>query len=348
MNATRVAINEMEIFPQYSAQRVPGEPSAEDARWERVLAKDKTADGEFVYAVSSTGIYCRPSCPSKRPSRKNVKFFESPAAAERAGFRACRRCEPQMFAAVLEKRRLDAELSLAQAIQTRLFPSAVPALVGWELAARTRPCREVGGDYFDYFTRENDGMLVFALGDVSGKGIGAALLVTSLHAAVRASAASAKSPAETMTELNRYLFASTPSEQYATLFCAQLDLRTGRLEYANAGHVPPLLLHREGTTERVNSAGLPVGLFADAEYKCGSLQLQPGDLLAVASDGITECVGSADTQFGDISLIRSLRAHAPRGASAALAAAFQECERWAARSQPADDASLLVLQRRSE
>src|SRR5512134_3654055 len=123
-----------------------------EARWRAVLAHDARSDGAFVYAVRSTGIYCCPSCPSRRPHRRHVAFFRHPAEAEAAGFRPCKRCRPRTFEELRERHRMSEELKLAREIQARLQP-APPAIEGWDILGASMPCREMGGDYYDFLRR---------------------------------------------------------------------------------------------------------------------------------------------------------------------------------------------------
>ena len=122
-----------------SLEGARGAPRAENEQWRAVLARDRSFDGRFVFAVRTTGIYCRPSCPAKRPRRDRTSFYRCPADAERAGFRACLRCEPRQFAEAQDERRLDGELALARAVQECLTPTRVPAIGGWEVAGLLEP-----------------------------------------------------------------------------------------------------------------------------------------------------------------------------------------------------------------
>src|SRR5262249_20079148 len=133
----------------------------------------------------------------------------------------------------IEKRRMEEELKVASEIQLRLHPVLPPRVPGYDMIGISFPCREIGGDYYDFIQRKN-GNLILALGDVSGKGIGAALLMSSLHAALRAQAQTGLGPAEIITAVNGYIFESSPENKFLTLFCAELETSTGRLLYSNA------------------------------------------------------------------------------------------------------------------
>lgn len=314
-------------------------------RWQAVLARDRRFDGSFVYAVRSTGVYCCPSCPSRRPHRRQVVFFSLPAVAERAGFRPCKRCHPRTLEALLEKGRMEEELKLAADIQHRLRPAAVPKIDGWELAGLSFSCREIGGDYYDFIERPEKNRIVIALGDVAGKGVGAALLMASLHAAVRAESRNGAPLSQVMREINRYIFDNTATDKFLTLFYAVLDPATGMLEYSNAGHLPPLLARRSGEVLRLDGSGLPIGVLAEATYPEQAVRVEPGDALIVYTDGLREATRDGREEFGESRLVALVQES--RGCSAA--ALCQQIDAGLADflggSPPMDDRALVVVKR---
>src|SRR5687767_15865235 len=160
----------------------------------------------------------------------------------------------RLWEARLERERLERELALASEIQQRFQPTAPPHINGYELQGISFPCYEIGGDYYDFIERE-DGRLVIALGDVSGKGTAAALLMSSLHAAIHAQSASHDSLVATISAVNRYLADNIPANRFVTLFYAELDPESGSLAFLNAGHNPPLIIHSAGTVEQLASGG---------------------------------------------------------------------------------------------
>lgn len=317
----------------------------EDRFWHAVLTRDEHCDGRFVFAVRSTGIYCRPSCPARRPQRDRVAFFLTSAGAERAGFRPCRRCTPRLFDDALGKRRLDAELKVAAALQARLQPSPLSDRPDWDVSAASVPCREIGGDYVDYFRRARDGRLIIALGDVVGKGVGAALLMSSLHAAVHAQADTGAPPRVVLTELNRYLHDSTPREAFATLFYAEIDLDAGTLTAANAGHNPPLVWFLHSDVIRLVVGGVPLGMLPTASYEEQSLMLPHGALVLAYSDGITDWENPEGAEFGEARLLDELRRPGVRTAPCTRHDVQEAVWRFARGSAQTDDASLLVVRR---
>src|ERR1044071_1446950 len=198
----------------------------------------------------------------------------------------------------LEQQTYERELQLAREIQQRFQPTAPPSVPGYELQGISFPSYQIGGDYYD-FIRCGDGRLVIALGDVSGKGTAAALLMSSLHAAVHAQVASCRAITETVGAVNRYLADNTPANRFVTLFYAELDPATGALAFVNAGHNPPLIAHgADGTLEQLGAGGLPLGILPDYDYREGRTQLRHGDVLVVYSDGVTETQNPTGEEFG--------------------------------------------------
>jgi sigma-B regulation protein RsbU (phosphoserine phosphatase) len=240
----------------------------------------------------------------------------------------------------VEKERQDRELQIAHEIQRSLFPRRLPSLPGLELAAESRPCFQVGGDYYDFIPLEGE-RLALVVADVSGKGTPASILVASVHASLRATAG-AEPPARLMERLNRFLCASTQESKYVTLFYGEIEPRARRLRYVNAGHVPPYLLRAGGSVERLQAGGPVLGLLEDALYEAGDVVLASGDLLAVVTDGVTEALSAADEEFGDDRALRALR-RAEAGARAALRALVAAVGEWTAPGTIGDDLTALVV-----
>ncbi|HEX5708174.1 MAG TPA: PP2C family protein-serine/threonine phosphatase, partial [Pyrinomonadaceae bacterium] len=246
----------------------------------------------------------------------------------------------------LERERMERELSLAREIQQRFQPTAPPNVPGYELQGISFPSYEIGGDYYDFIERP-DGRLVIALGDVSGKGTSAALLMSSLHAAVHAQVASHHALVETIVAVNRYLEANTPSNRFVTLFYAELDPTTGALTFVNAGHNPPLIVHAAGTVEKLGAGGPPLGLFAMADYREGRTQLQPGDALVIYSDGVTESNNPAGEEFGEGRLADTV-AHNVQRSAAGIRDKIDDALTKFAQGTPAGDDITLVIVKRAE
>ncbi|MGH9800610.1 MAG: SpoIIE family protein phosphatase, partial [Blastocatellia bacterium] len=214
-----------------------------------------------------------------------------------------------------EQKRLANELAVASEIQLRLHPASPPAIAGYEMIGVSFPCFEVGGDYFD-FIEKRDGRLVVALGDVSGKGTGAALLMSSVHAAVRAQATTRLSASEIVGEINQYIYDNTPANRYVTMFYSELDHRTHQLTYINAGHNHPLLVRTNGEVTPLDIGGFPVGITQFCDYHEGWAQLEPGDVLVIYSDGVTESQDEEGEEFGEarlIEIVQRNRGRTPAG-----------------------------------
>ena len=197
----------------------------------------------------------------------------------------------------IQRERMERELELATEIQQRFQPSSPPKLDGYEFQGISFSCYEIGGDYYDFIPLES-GKMIVALGDVSGKGTAAALLMSSLHAAIHAQATSNRPLAEMITSVNLYLAENTPTNRFVTLFIAELDPPQGKLRYINAGHNPPLIGRANGNIEQLSSGGFPLGILPSAEFEVGETHLGPGEALIVYSDGVSEANNLKEEEFG--------------------------------------------------
>src|SRR5687767_14909383 len=252
----------------------------------------------------------------------------------------------RLVEARLERERLERELALASEIQQRFQPTAPPHINGYELQGISFPCYEIGGDYYDFIERE-DGRLVIALGDVSGKGTAAALLMSSLHAAIHAQSASHDSLVATISAVNRYLADNIPANRFVTLFYAELDPDSGSMAFLNAGHNPPLIVHAAGTVEQLASGGLPLGIKPDAEYREGRTQLQPGDVLVIYSDGVTEAVSPSGEEFGPTRLYEVVSRNVDASAAGIRDRIESSLTKFAQGTSAADDITLVIVKRQS-
>jgi sigma-B regulation protein RsbU (phosphoserine phosphatase) len=244
----------------------------------------------------------------------------------------------------LEKLRQDRELQIAREIQESLFPASFPLIPGFDLAADTRPCYEVGGDYYDVMAL-GEGRWAVLIADVSGKGVPASILMASVHASLRALAGSGD-PAAIVGRLNRFLYESTQPSRYVTLFYAELDAAASRLAYVNGGHVPPYLLSADGGLRRLDLGGPAVGLLADAEFETGIVVLSPGDTVAAVTDGATEARSPADEEFGDERVVRALGSAGRGGAAARLRGLFECVQEWTGSGGQSDDLTAIILEAR--
>ncbi|HJU93316.1 MAG TPA: SpoIIE family protein phosphatase [Pyrinomonadaceae bacterium] len=250
----------------------------------------------------------------------------------------------RLVEARLERERLERELALASEIQQRFQPTAPPHVQGYELQGISFPCYEIGGDYYDFIERD-DGRLVIALGDVSGKGTAAALLMSSLHAAIHAQSASHNTLSATISAVNRYLADNIPANRFVTLFYAELDPESGALSFLNAGHNPPLIVHSAGTVEQLASGGLPLGIKPDAEYREGRTQLQQGDVLVIYSDGVTEAVSPTGEEFGATRLYEVVSRNIEASAAGIRDRIESSLTKFAQGTSAADDITLVIVKR---
>jgi sigma-B regulation protein RsbU (phosphoserine phosphatase) len=186
----------------------------------------------------------------------------------------------------IQKRIMDEELKMASGIQKRLLPAAPTGVAGFTFVGKNEPCRTVSGDYYDFAVRPN-GKVYFVIGDVSGKGVTAGLMMAGLQVAFRIFSKSDPDPATLVTQLNVALKENLPQSKFVTLFLGRLDTSTGVVEYVNAGHTPPLYLHKHGATELTDS-DLLLGVVSRAEFVNRELRLEPGDSLVLFTDGVTE------------------------------------------------------------
>lgn len=277
----------------------------------------------------------------------------------------------------VERERLEREVELAHEVQSRLFPSRVPDLLNLEAAAECRAARGVAGDYYDY-VEVAPGLVAFALGDVSGKGMSASLVMSNLQAALRAQAAitserlsiakravAASASAATgsdktlarvvadaeingavarkVTNINTQLCQSTDANRFATLFLTLYEDRTRQLHYTNAGHNAPILARANGTVERLTTGGMMVGAFDWATYEEGSTSLGAGDVLVIYSDGITEAEREPGEEYGEERLIELVVKHRRSTAHEIREAIFADVDDWSGQKERGDDQTLVIM-----
>ena len=294
--------------------------------------------GEKVFGI----IYADSPIAEGRFTEDHLKVLTTLASVAAIRVENARLLEEQ-----IDRQRLEHELQLASEIQQRFQPTAPPQVTGYELQGISFPCYEIGGDYYDFIER-GDGRLVITLGDVSGKGTAAALLMSSLHAAVHAQAESHDSLVETISAVNRYLAENIPSNRFVTLFYAELDPRTGALSFLNAGHNPPLIVHEAGTVEQLSSGGLPLGIKPDAIFREGRTQLQPGDVLVIYSDGVSEAGNPQGEEFGLKRLSDTVMRNIESSAAGIRDRIEAALTKFAEGTAAADDITLVIVKRQAE
>jgi serine phosphatase RsbU (regulator of sigma subunit) len=245
---------------------------------------------------------------------------------------------------------LESELDTARKIQERLLPREMPHLSGFEIAGTSLPSMQVGGDYFDFLDL-GKGRLGIAIGDVSGKGIPAALLMANLQASLHAQALKTEKVAEVVSRINNLLVRSTESNMFATFFYGLLDRNTSTFTSTNAGHNPPILLRTDGKIERLETGDLVLGFLPDQKYSQQTTPLKAGDVLVLYTDGITEARDpqpkkNEDKLFGEVRLIEVIEANASLSAREIQAAILQAVSTHTKNTPQGDDITLVVVKRR--
>ena len=246
---------------------------------------------------------------------------------------------------VADRLSLKNDLEIARDIQQAMLPSGLYTGVGVETVGMSRPANTVGGDFYDILPLD-DGRLVITLGDVAGKGSPAALLMALLLAMLRTLVDEKLEPADLITRLNVQVCRHAPGSRFITLFYAVFDPRTGSLTYVSAGHMPPLLLRGDGSCERLSDGGISLGMFEQSTYTTGHVVIQPEDLFAVYSDGITEAESQQGVPFDEIGLETALKDNRDdENLSAIGAAVVRAVERYTDSHKFADDLTILLLRR---
>ena len=271
-----------------------------------------------------------------------------------------------------EKQRLENELAIAQEVQAQLFPRQTSELESLEVHGFCRPARTVSGDYYDFLAASSHKMIL-AVGDISGKGISAALLMATIHSAVRAYSIESLpqlrepvavgavagagrmmatwpegvdvSPAALLSLLNHQLYESTPPEKYATLFLGIYDGRHRRLTYSNGGHLPPILINKSGTIRRLEAGGTVVGLFDNMSYDEGSVEMNPGEIFIAYSDGVTEPENDFG-EFGEHRLIELVRDNRHQPLPQISQVVTTAVDNWIGEKEQPDDVTLVLARAR--
>ncbi len=271
-----------------------------------------------------------------------------------------------------EKQRLENELAIAQEVQAQLFPRQVSELESLEVHGFCRPARTVSGDYYDFLTASSH-KLILAVGDISGKGISAALLMATIHSAVRAYsmenlpqmrepvaigavAGSGRvmaawpegvevSPGALLSLLNHQLYESTPPEKYATLFLGIYDGRSHHLTYSNGGHLPPILIGKDGSIRRLEAGGTVVGLFDNMTYEEGAVEMHPGEIFLAYSDGVTEPENDFG-EFGEQRLIDLVRDNRDLPLPKISQIVTLAVDNWIGDNEQPDDVTLVLARAR--
>ena len=243
------------------------------------------------------------------------------------------------------ERRLAQELEIAKQVQARLFPQSLPPLRTLEYAGTCIQARKVGGDYYDFLDLGQE-RLGFVIGDISGKGIAAALLMANLQANLRSQCAIAvDQPQRFLRSVNQLFCKNTSDGSFATLFFAEYDDHAGRLRYANCGHLSALLLRSDNTLERLESTATVLGVFREWDCTIGECRLRAGDTLALYTDGITESYDAEKEEFGEGRLIEALRRNCGLSPQCSMDAIVAEVQKFSPQEQH-DDITLIIAKHR--
>ncbi len=243
-----------------------------------------------------------------------------------------------------ERERMEQEMQVARLIQQTLLPRQLPELPGWRVAVRYQPARAVGGDFYDFFERP-DGQLVLAVGDVTDKGVPAALVMATTRSILRGCARRMLSPGEALVRANELLYPEIPANMFVTCLYANLDPVSGRLEFANAGHDLPYLSHADGVDELV-ATGMPLGLMPGMRYEEKEITLLPGDSVLFYSDGLVEAHNTEREMFGFPRLHQLVNEHCASGCSTLIDSLLADLVSFAGPDwEQEDDITLMTLER---
>jgi sigma-B regulation protein RsbU (phosphoserine phosphatase) len=240
--------------------------------------------------------------------------------------------------------RIEQELNTARSIQQRLLPKVPPVIGGYELAGRSEPARQVGGDYFDYFLQD-DNHAVICLADVSGKGISAALLMANAQATVRSLSLSEEALTKRLEHANQLLYNSTDSDKFLTMFYAVLEPQTHQMTFSNAGHNPPLLISAAGEVRELTVGGPVLGILPGFSYEQSSVEMAPGDLLLIYSDGFSEAENLRQEEFGEDRLKELATVHRNETAVGLIERINEEVTAFCGEAPQSDDMTILAVRR---
>ncbi len=241
--------------------------------------------------------------------------------------------------------KMQEEVRLAARIQSELLPKSPPSIAGYEIVGKTIPAQEVGGDYFDFIPIDEH-RLAFCLGDVTGKGLPASLLMANLQATLRGQTLTTGSPKTCLERSNQLLYQSTSPEKFATLFYAILDLEHHHLHYSNAGHDNPYLCSGNVATKRLKIGGIPLGMLPDFSFEQESVPLDEDCLLVAYSDGVTEAMNAQEEMFGEERIAAVIDQHKHAPASEIIDHLVSAVKTFAAGYPQSDDITVVVMRRK--
>jgi len=249
----------------------------------------------------------------------------------------------RLYQTSMESERVQKELQIAGEIQQRLLPKEIVPIPHYEIAAVAQPCTSVGGDFYDIISLGKN-RYVFAVADVTGKGVPAALLVSTLHASLRAYIQSDTNLSELTTKLNNLVFENSPSERFITFFIMVLDCETHTISYVNAGHNFPYLFHLQtGEIVELEAGGLPLGMIDNVSYESKEINLSRDDVLALYTDGVTEAMDRSKQQYSEDRLKQVFRESVVKPAHQIKDDILEDIRMFVGEEPPSDDLTLLVL-----
>jgi sigma-B regulation protein RsbU (phosphoserine phosphatase) len=243
---------------------------------------------------------------------------------------------------LIEKKRLEGQLETARQVQLELLPPSDPHLQGFDISAYNFPTEEVSGDYYDW-VRVHEDQIAIVIADVAGKGVPAALLMAFLRASLRAATHIGYAPQISMAKVNYLLWESIERNQFVTAFYGILDATNRTLAYANAGHNPPLLVKANGQASFLTQGAVPLGMFRETRYHEYYLTIEPGDLLVLYTDGVTEAVSPHEEEFGRDRLVRSVKAARDLSAREMISVIQKDISDWTDGRGANDDVTMFVI-----
>src|SRR6266852_990682 len=243
---------------------------------------------------------------------------------------------------LIEKKRLEGQLEVARQVQLELMPAKDPRLAGYDISAYNFPTEEVSGDYYDW-VKIFDDQIGLVIADVSGKGVPAALLMAFLRASLRAATHIGYSPHISMTKVNYLLWESIERNQFVTAFYGILDATNRTLAYTNAGHNPPLLLDADGNAHFEERGGVPLGMFRDSRYYEYYVTIEPGQMLVLYTDGVTEAMNSSDEEYGPDRLVDAVKRGRHLSSRALIDSIHREVIDWTEGRGAHDDVTFFII-----
>ncbi|MBN2414306.1 SpoIIE family protein phosphatase [bacterium] len=248
----------------------------------------------------------------------------------------------RLFEETLEKQKMEEELNLARSMQQALLPERLPELPGYEIAAINLSSRQVGGDLYDVIAI-SEHVWGIAIADVSGKGAGAALLMSNLQASLRALAGGDLTMAEMVSRINVLIHQNTPIDKFITFFYGELNTETGEFTYCNAGHNPPYRISGKGAVEELMAGGLILGMMPDVRFETGSVTLKAGDRIVMFTDGISEAMNSDEEEFGEENIWKIAANNPSCGARELLDRIVAAVQAYVGNAPQSDDITMVIL-----